>query len=128
MPLLLPSPRVSRLGEDLARLAALPRERTLCLSDLAGGGTERGFALALLLVTLPFVLPFPTLGMSTPVGLAVAAAAASMVLGRKASLPPALGTLEVRPWLLAKPLGTLSRATALFAPFVRPRLGGLISG
>lgn len=128
MPLLLSTPRVSRLAEDLARLAALPRERSLPLSDLAGGGTERGFALALLLVTLPFVLPFPTLGMSTPVGLAVAVAAASLILGRKASLPPGLGTLEVRPWLLAKLLTALSRATALAAPFVRPRLGILVSG
>lgn len=126
MPLLLPSPRVCRLAEDLARLSALSREQALPLSELAGRGTERGFALALLLVTLPFVLPFPTLGMSTPVGLAVAMASASLLLGRTPVLPARLGTLEVRPWLLGRLLATLSRAIAVAGPFVRPRLGLLL--
>ena len=81
-----------------------------------------GFALVLLLATFPFVLPFPTLGLATPVGFALALAALGLVVGRPAALPASLGALEIGPKALARATAVVSRATWLLARVARPRL------
>jgi len=111
-----------RLTEDLARVCAASHTGPLRLSEVLSSADDRGFALVLLLATFPFVLPFPTLGLATPVGFALALAALGLVLGRPAALPASLGALEIGPKALARATAVVSRATWLLARIARPRL------
>lgn len=92
------------------------------LSDLLCSTGDRGFALVLLLATFPFVLPFPTLGLATPVGFALALAALGLVLGRPAALPLSLGSLAVSPAALSRASAVVSRGAWVLARIARPRM------
>ena len=94
----------------------------LRLSDVLHGSDDRGFALVLVLATLPFVLPFPTLGLATPVGFALALAALGLVLGRPAALPASLGALPIGPAALNRATAVVSRAAWVLARITRPRM------
>jgi hypothetical protein len=111
-----------RLTEDLARVCTASHAGPLRLSEVLSAADDRGFALVLLLATFPFVLPFPTLGMSTPVGFALALAALGLIVGRPASLPASLGALEIGPAALARAASVASRATWVLARVTRPRM------
>jgi hypothetical protein len=111
-----------RLTADLARVCAASHAGPLRLSEVLSAADDRGFALVLLLATFPFVLPFPTLGMATPIGFALALAAFSLVLGRPAALPASLGALEIGPALLARAAAVVSRAGWVLAKVTRPRM------
>jgi len=120
---LLPTERPHlRLTADLARVCAASHAGPLRLSEVLSSTDDRGFALVLLLSTFPFVLPFPTLGLSAPVGFALALAALGLVLGRPASLPASLGALEIGPAALARASAIVSRATWVLARVTRPRM------
>jgi hypothetical protein len=122
VPLLKPDLSSPRLAADLARVRAVSDAGPLRLSDVLHGSDDRGFALVLLLATFPFVLPFPTLGLATPVGFALALAALGLVLGRPASLPDSLGALEIGPAALDRASSVLSRAAWVLARVTRPRM------
>ena len=115
-----------RLTADLARVCAATRSAPLRLSEILSGD-DRGFALVLLLATFPFVLPFPTLGLATPVGFALALAAMGLVLGRPAALPAALGALEVGPVAAARAAAVVSRASGVLARISRPRMAYMMT-
>ena len=95
------------------------------LSDLAAG--DRGFALVLILLAIPFVLPFPTLGLATPVGFALALAALGLVAGRPARLPHRLGSMALAPAILDRAHGAASRVSLVAARLTRPRLRGVVA-
>jgi hypothetical protein len=120
------APRL-RLTADLARVCAASQAGPLRLSEILKSADDRGFALVLLLATFPFVLPFPTLGLATPVGFALALAAFGLVLGRPAALPSALGALEVGPATAARAAAIVSRAGHLLARVTRPRMGFMMT-
>lgn len=122
MPLLPTEVPRLRLTADLARVCAASHAAPLRLSDVLSAADDRGFALVLLLATFPFVLPFPTLGLSAPVGFALALAALGLVLGRPASLPTSLGALQIGPAALARAAAVVSRATWVLARVTRPRM------
>jgi len=119
------APRL-RLTADLARVCAASHAAPLRLSDVLSAADDRGFALVLLLATFPFVLPFPTLGLSAPVGFALALAALGLVLGRPASLPASLGALQIGPAALARVAAVVSRATWVLARVTRPRMAFML--
>lgn len=122
MPLLTTDLPRLRLTADLARVCAASHTGPLRLSEVLSAADDRGFALVLLLAAFPFVLPFPTLGLATPVGFALALAALGLVMGRPAALPASLGALEIGPAALARAAAVVSRATWVLARVTRPRL------
>jgi hypothetical protein len=111
-----------RLTADLARVCAASHAGPLRLSEVLSAADDRGFALVLLLATFPFVLPFPTLGLSAPVGFALALGALGLILGRPASLPASLGALPIGPEALARAAAVVSRVTWVLARVTRPRM------
>jgi hypothetical protein len=117
-----PEPVRPSLTADLARFRAASDAGPLRLSDVLGGAGDRGFALVLLLASVPFVLPFPTLGLATPVGFALALAALGLVVGRPAVLPPSLGALAISPAALARASSVVSRAAWVLTRVARPRM------
>lgn len=122
MPLLTTDGPRLRLTADLARVCAASHTGPLRLSEVLSAADDRGFALVLLLATFPFVLPFPTLGLATPVGFALALAALGLVMGRPAALPASLGALEIGPAALHRAAAVVSRATWVLARLTRPRM------
>jgi len=117
-----------RLTADLARVNAASHLGPLRLSDVLCSTGDRGFALVLLLVTFPFVLPFPTLGLATPVGFALALAALGLVAGRPAVLPRSLGTLAISPVILARASAVVSRGAWVLGGIARARMPFMMSG
>ena len=126
MPLLTTDAPRLRLTADLARVCAASHAAPLRLSDVLSAADDRGFALVLLLATFPFVLPFPTLGLTAPVGFALALAALGLVLGRPALLPASLGALQIGPAALARVAAVVSRATWVLARVTRPRMAFML--
>jgi hypothetical protein len=110
------------LTADLARVRAASDAGPVCLSDVLCSADDRGFALVLLLATFPFVLPFPTLGLATPVGFALALAALGLVVGRPAALPRSLGALAISPAAVSRASAVLARGAWVLARIARPRL------
>lgn len=117
-----------RLAEDVDRLLvaadgqALPLSRAIDLLD------DRGYPMAVFLLTLPFVLPLPTLGLALPVGVFLAAAGLRVAAGRPGVLPSRIERLAVG----YRGLQILARAVAVVRRMAgrafRPRLGWMVRG
>jgi hypothetical protein len=118
----------SLLRHDLARVQALAQVRAVRVADLMTALGDRGFAFATLVLAFPFVLPLPTLGMSAPVGAALALAGLGLLLGRRPSLPARVEQHEICGQLLQRVLQRLDGVAATASRVVRPRLAFMLSG
>ncbi len=128
MPLFTNEPPRLRVTEDLAQARAAAGPAPLPLAHFLHTGGDRGFALVLVVATLPFVLPFPTLGLATPVGFALALAAIGMMSGGPARLPRRLGALRVGPGALERAHGVALRVSRVLGRVSRPRLRFMLGG
>ena len=114
---------ISALLNDLAY--GWPHER-ITLGDIVQGLADRGFAILMLLLALPTVLPVAPPGLSAAFGLPLAAIAAQLALGRERPWLPAFllrrsfQTSEFRR-MIGRTNGILMRMEKV----VRPRLPGL---
>jgi hypothetical protein len=57
--------------------------------------SDRGIVVVLIILTMPFLFPIPTMGLSAPVGVAIAIYGVSVALGRKPWLPKFLMKREL---------------------------------
>lgn len=71
MPPALPVATGARLSEDLSRLLEVAGGEEVSLNNLLRTVRGRGFPALLFILALPFVLPIPLPGLSTPLGLAI---------------------------------------------------------
>jgi hypothetical protein len=112
---------------ELTAVEELAAAGPVTLSSLIECLEDRGHALALLFLAVPFVLPFPTLGLSAPVGLALVFAGLALTLGH----PPALPAFVRRREVQAGALRAFTRGAARMAPtasrLLRPRLGIMLA-
>ena len=92
------------------------------LSELLAATQGRGFDVLLLLIALPFFMPIPLPGLSTPFGLVVLVIGARLALGRRPWLPEKFLRRELPPQFIARVLGTASRAVRCMEVLLRPRL------
>lgn len=111
-----------RVVADMGRLLTVADGGPLRVGQVLEDMEDRGYALALILLTLPFVLPFPTFGLSAPVGFALAATGFGLAIGRGFALPPFLRKLEIRNDLLTSAASWMDRALARVGHLSRPRL------
>jgi hypothetical protein len=117
-----------RLAEDLARLMALADGRALTIGRVLAVMEDRGYALALLFLAFPFVLPIPSLGMSAPIGFFLALAGLALARGRAPSLPGFLQRREIAYPVLRGMAAAVDRVRRVSGRIVRPRLGHALSG
>ena len=117
-----------RLADDLTRLMALADGRAVPIGLVLHAMDERGYALALVLLAFPFVLPIPSLGMSAPIGFCLALAGVAMARGTTPSLPGFLQRREIAYPALKAMAAVLARARRLSRHVVRPRLAGATAG
>jgi hypothetical protein len=118
-----------RLHHHLQHLLATSGGQAVPVSRVVAQADDRGYALAVLLLTIPFVLPMPTLGMALPIGSFLALAGLTLALGRHPVLPGFLRRRRIAyPALQA--LARVSRAQAggPSRSFLRPRLGFMLAG
>jgi hypothetical protein len=121
-------PSGPRLPQDLARLMALADGRSLAIAKVVDTMEDRGYALALVFLAFPFVLPIPSLGMSAPIGFFLALTGLALVRGGTPSLPAFLQRREIAFPALRAMAGATDRARRVAGHIVRPRLAGLLAG
>jgi hypothetical protein len=117
-----------RLADDLAHLITLADGRALPIARVMSTMEDRGYALALLFLAFPFVLPIPSLGMSAPVGFFLALTGLALARGGKPSLPQFLQRREIAYPALKAIAAAVARARRVSGVLVRPRLGLVTSG
>ena len=117
-----------RLADDLAHLMTLADGRALPIARVMSAMDDRGYALALLFLAFPFVLPIPSLGMSAPVGFFLALTGLALARGGTPSLPAFLQRREIAYPALKAIAAAVARARRVSGRLVRPRLGPVTSG
>lgn len=119
----LPPPR--RLSEELADLHARASEQAVTLRMVIYRLRGRGYLLLVLLLALPFLTPIPLPGLSTPFGLAIAAIALRLALGRRPWLSKKLQRKTLPPGFFGRLLAVAERILRFLEKFLRPRLAPL---
>jgi hypothetical protein len=117
-----------RLADDLARLLAIADGRALPIGRVMAAMDDRGYALALLFLAFPFVLPIPSLGMSAPIGFFLALAGLALARGGAPSLPAFLQRREIAYPALRAMAAAVDRVRRVGGRAVRPRLGHFTCG
>jgi len=121
-------PGPPRLADDLGRLVALADGHSLPIARAVSAMEDRGYAFGLLLLTFPFVLPVPSLGMALPIGSFLAAAGATLARGGTPSLPGFLQRRQIAYPALRALAGVVGRARGRGGRLLRPRLAAVFSG
>ncbi|HEV7299070.1 MAG TPA: exopolysaccharide biosynthesis protein [Tepidisphaeraceae bacterium] len=81
------SERILSLSEDLKGLLVESDGKGLTVGQILAALRERGHAVVLLILTLPFLFPIPTMGLSAPAGAAIALFGITLMIGRQPWMP-----------------------------------------
>jgi hypothetical protein len=122
------APSGFRLAHDVDRLLEAADGRALPLSRAMAVLDDRGHALAVFFLTLPFVMPMPTLGLALPVGAFLALAGLGVAIGRPPALPVSLQRVAVAHGALSRLASVLALVRRLAGRAFRPRLSFLVHG
>ena len=118
---LFPGPRPRKLSEVLEHLMVEFHERPVTLREVIGVLQGRAYNLLMLLLALPFLLPLPLPGLSTALGLIIAAIALRLTLGQKPWLPAGLLDRELPPKFFPTLLAGARRVLRLLEVMMKPR-------
>lgn len=120
------------LGDLIHRRRSLVDEFQLVLDHAAGGAItvraatdvlrERGPALVMTLMMLPFLFPVPLWGLSTPAGLAIALYGMAVMMQRTPHVPGFLGRRTLSFAMLEKLVGFGTRWGRRLEKVLKPRL------
>lgn len=112
-------PAKRSLAEEFELLLKNSGGKGVSLGDAMHALRERGMAVVMLIVAIPFLIPVPTtFGLSTPAGLGVMLLGLYVMMGREAKLPQWMGKRRLTH-------GTLERVvwfSRKYERLVRPRL------
>jgi hypothetical protein len=111
-----------RLSGELARLRALFQERPVQLREIIAALHERAWLLVILLCALPFCVPLPMPGVSTPFGLAAALVALALARRREPRLSGKTLDQRLPPGFFGRLLGFTGGLVRWLEKWQRPRL------
>lgn len=111
-----------KLSEELERMIEAIQSRSVTLGELIIVLQGRAYDLLLLLLALPFLLPIPLVGLSTPFGGVIAVIAARLMLGQRPWLPAKLMRTQLPPKFFPLLLGGARRILKAFEVLLKPRL------
>jgi hypothetical protein len=111
----------ARLSSAFAALAALAEGGDPTLGALVAEMGRRGHAMVILFLTLPFSLPLPVWGLSTPFGIAVALTALHMMLAGRLWLPRRIAARPVPAATVRAIAQAAQRLLARTECYIRPR-------
>ncbi len=117
-----PQPPPRRLSTDLEELLREADGRALSLGELEAILQGRGFALFILLLSLPFVFPIAIPGLSVPFGIVIMVMGIRIARGRKPALPAFILGRQISYPTLKKIVGVGLRFCAKMEKVIKPRM------
>jgi hypothetical protein len=116
----------ARLTADLETLLVHANGQPLPLARLVALLGERGPALVIAVLAFPFLQPVPTMGLSTPAGLAVAGFGVCLLLRLPPRMPGILGRRQIAYATLSGIVSGALRLGPRLEKMTRPRLDFLL--
>jgi hypothetical protein len=113
-------PRVRRLSEDLRAILREANGRAMTIAELEDILQGRGFAMFILLLSAPFIVPAP--GLSVPFGIALMFLGLRIAIGQKALLPDFLLRRTLSYKTLDRIIRPLAAIAERFEKRIRPRM------
>ena len=113
-------PPVRRLSEDLRAILREANGRAMTIAELESILQGRGFAMFILLLSAPFIVPAP--GLSTPFGIALMSLGLRIAIGQKAMLPAFLLRRTLTYKTLERVISPLAKIAERFEKRIRPRM------
>lgn len=117
-----PEAEPRRLSTDLHELLRATAGRAVTLGELEQILKGRGFALFLLLMSLPFAFPIAIPGLSIPFGIVIMLLGLRITFGMKPSLPGFILRREVSRAMLEKIIGIGLKFATRMEKLVKPRM------
>lgn len=117
-----PEGQPRRLSTDLRDLLRETAGRAVTLGELEQILKGRGFALFLLLLSLPFAFPIAIPGLSIPFGIVIMLLGLRITFGMKPSLPGFILRREISRAVLEKTVGYGLKLATKMEKMVRPRM------
>ncbi|HEV7866741.1 MAG TPA: exopolysaccharide biosynthesis protein [Chthoniobacteraceae bacterium] len=115
-----PAPVVRSLSTDLRALLRDAGGRAVTIEEIESLLQGRGFAMFILLLSAPFLVPAP--GLSTPFGIAIAVLGLRIALGQKPSLPPFILRRKIKYSVLEGVITRLARIVEKLERHIKPRM------
>jgi hypothetical protein len=112
---------VRKLSEELHELRSRVAERAVTIRELLYALRGRAYLLLVILLTLPFLLPVPLPGLSTPFGLAIIFICARMALGQRPWLPKSIQRRQLPAGFIPRMLDLAARIIGWLERILRPR-------
>lgn len=109
-------------SDRLRRLAQLCERREVSCGRLVHAFGRRGNALAVVALSLPFLLPIPLPGLSILCGTLICALGVGIAIGRPMKLPRWIAARAFPGRLMTKPLRVAIKLMGWAEPWLRPRL------
>lgn len=110
-----------KLSEELIALRQRVAERTVTIRELLYTLKGRAYMLLVILLTLPFLLPLPLPGLSTPFGLAIILICLRLALGQRPWLPKSIQRRELPAGFIPRVLDLAARIIGWLERVLRPR-------
>ncbi len=110
-----------KLSEELGDLRREFAEHEVSLRAVLLALRGRAYMLLLILLTLPFLLPLPLPGLSTPFGLAIGLVALRLALGQRPWLPKKIQRLRMPAGYFPRMIDGAARIIRTLESFLHPR-------
>jgi len=117
-------PRLSppkKLSEELTDLRRRVAERPVTIRELLYALKGRAYMLLVILLVLPFLLPLPLPGLSTPFGLAIILICLRLALGQRPWLPMSIQRRELPAGFIPRVLNLAAKIIGGLERVLRPR-------
>lgn len=118
---MIPNPERRRLTEDLHQLLADAKDRDLTIGEIEQMLKERGFAILIMALAIPFVIPVIP-GLSVPFGIAILLMGIRIALGKEPWLPQRILQKKLSHKTFVKIFKTLVKFAALLEKIAKPRM------
>jgi hypothetical protein len=118
----LPGGPPRKLSDDLSAILREFEVETVTLREVMAVLHGRGFLLLVMLLALPFSVPLPLPGLSTPFGLVIALIGLRLVLGQKPWLPARLLDTALSPKLFVRVFAATRKVMRAIEFFLKPRM------
>lgn len=115
------TPQPERLSDEFDRLRESISGEHSTLSDLFRQLSVRDHPLIILILSLPFLIPVPMMGLSQLLGTVMITVSVAMMLGIPPWIPAKLARREIHSEVLKKLFSHGARISRRFEKYVRPR-------
>lgn len=110
-----------KLSAELADLRVRVAERAVTIRELLYVLRGRAYMLLVILLTLPFLLPLPLPGLSTPFGLAIVLICLRLALGQRPWLPMSVQRRQLPAGFIPRLLDLAAKIIGWLERVLRPR-------